>query len=113
MQDRKSRIHEALVDAQTQLLVALDRVGPDHWPRISPNEGWTVRDLSLHVLGSADAQASVKEFLHQFVRGAELQTCLEFGNLCGAFSTTADGGTEAFRNRTRMKEFFRNHGALA
>jgi uncharacterized protein (TIGR03083 family) len=31
--------------------------------------GWSVRDVALHVLGAADAQASVKVFLHQFVRG--------------------------------------------
>lgn len=51
-------------------------------------------------------------FLDQFLRGADLQSCLAFGNLCGAFSTTACGGTEAFRDSTAMKEFFRNHGAL-
>ena len=46
-------------------------------------------------------------FLHQFLGGADLSTCLAFGNLCGAFSTTACGGTEAFRDKARMQEFFR------
>lgn len=46
-------------------------------------------------------------FLHQFLRGTDLTTCLAYGNLCGAFSTTACGGTEAFRNPVRMHEFFR------
>lgn len=44
-------------------------------------------------------------FLHQFLRGADLQTCLMYGNLCGAFSTTACGGTEAFRDRAAMRAF--------
>jgi len=44
-------------------------------------------------------------FLDQFLRGADLQTCLTFGNLCGAFSTTASGGTEAFRNPAAMRAF--------
>jgi uncharacterized protein (TIGR03083 family) len=39
------------------------------WAMPTDCTGWTVRDLSLHVLGSAEAQASVTEFLHQFVRG--------------------------------------------
>jgi uncharacterized protein (TIGR03083 family) len=52
VQDRKSRIRDALVDAQAQLLDALDRVGPDDWPRTSPNEGWTVRDLLTHLATS-------------------------------------------------------------
>ncbi len=45
-------------------------------------------------------------FLHQFVRGADLATCLAYGNLAGAFSTTRPGGTEAFRDRAYVSEFF-------
>ena len=45
-------------------------------------------------------------FLHQFVRGADLATCLTHGNLAGAFSTTRPGGTEAFRDRTYREQFF-------
>jgi sugar/nucleoside kinase (ribokinase family) len=48
-------------------------------------------------------------FLHQFLRGADLTTCLVYGNLCGAFSTTDCGGTEAFRDAARMREFLRRH----
>ncbi len=44
-------------------------------------------------------------FLHQFVRNADLTTCLTYGNLCGAFSATACGGTEAFRDALRMRKF--------
>jgi sugar/nucleoside kinase (ribokinase family) len=50
-------------------------------------------------------------FLHQFLREADLTTCLAFGNLCGAFSTTACGGTEAFRDRARMQQFLRRQSA--
>jgi sugar/nucleoside kinase (ribokinase family) len=46
-------------------------------------------------------------FLHQFLRGTDLVTCLAYGNRCGAFSTTACGGTEAFRDAARMQEFLR------
>ncbi len=41
----------------------------EEWVRSTDCTGWTVRDVALHVLGSADAQASRKEFAHQFVRG--------------------------------------------
>jgi sugar/nucleoside kinase (ribokinase family) len=44
-------------------------------------------------------------FLHHFLNGSDLASCLAYGNLCGALSTTARGGTEAFRNTTRMREF--------
>jgi sugar/nucleoside kinase (ribokinase family) len=46
-------------------------------------------------------------FLHQFLRGADLTTCLAYGNRCGAFSATDCGGTEAFRDIARMQEFLR------
>lgn len=49
-------------------------------------------------------------FIHQYVRGAELQTCLDYGNLAGAFSTTRPGGTEAFRDGRHFKQFFERAG---
>ena len=50
-------------------------------------------------------------FLHQFIRGADLQTCLDAGNLAGALSTTRPGGTEAFRDRDHRERFYRDHAA--
>ncbi len=45
-------------------------------------------------------------FIHQYVRGTDLQICLDYGNLAGAFSTTRSGGTEAFRDRQYFTQFF-------
>jgi sugar/nucleoside kinase (ribokinase family) len=49
-------------------------------------------------------------FLYQFLRGADLPTCLANGNLAGAFSTTRPGGTEAFRDAEHRQEFYRTRG---
>ena len=38
-------------------------------------------------------------FLHEYVRGSDMVTCLASGNAAGAFSTTRPGGTEAFREK--------------
>jgi sugar/nucleoside kinase (ribokinase family) len=46
-------------------------------------------------------------FLHQYLQGAGIKTCLEYGNLAGAFSTTRPGGTEAFRDPKYFDGFFR------
>lgn len=46
-------------------------------------------------------------FLHQFVRGVDLQTGLASGNLAGALSTTRPGGTEAFRDAAHRDKFFK------
>ena len=48
-------------------------------------------------------------FLHQFLSGANITSCLTYGNLCGALSTTDCGGTEAFRDPARIQEFLRKH----
>src|SRR6266566_10062037 len=50
--DRKTAIREDLVGAQSALTQVLDNVGPDDWLRPSPNEGWTVRDLLVHLTTS-------------------------------------------------------------
>jgi len=44
-------------------------------------------------------------FLHEFLRGSDITSCLAYGNLCGALSATGRGGTEAFLNSARMQEF--------
>ena len=44
----------------------------EEWAMPTDCPAWDVRKMSLHVLGSADAQASIKEFVHQFRRGKRL-----------------------------------------
>ena len=48
-------------------------------------------------------------FLHAFVRGQALETCLDSGNLAGALSVTRPGGTEAFRDENHREKFLREH----
>jgi sugar/nucleoside kinase (ribokinase family) len=49
-------------------------------------------------------------FIHKFTAGARLEDCLAFANLAGAYSTTKEGGTEAFRDRIALASFVRQHG---
>jgi sugar/nucleoside kinase (ribokinase family) len=46
-------------------------------------------------------------FLHEYVRGSDLPTCLGSGNRAGALSTTRPGGTEAFRDSVHRGQFLR------
>jgi uncharacterized protein (TIGR03083 family) len=50
--DRKTAIREELVSAQQQLLQTVAGLGAEDWSRLSPNEGWTVRDLLTHLTTS-------------------------------------------------------------
>jgi uncharacterized protein (TIGR03083 family) len=45
---------------------------PDEWTTPTDCTGWDVRKMLLHVLGSGEAQASVREFVHQLRRGMPL-----------------------------------------
>jgi sugar/nucleoside kinase (ribokinase family) len=49
-------------------------------------------------------------FLHQYLRGADVPTCLAQANLAGALSTTRPGGTEAFRDVEYRERFLAGHG---
>src|SRR5260370_16161810 len=48
-------------------------------------------------------------FISQDIRDADVWTCLAYGNLAGALSTTRPGGTDAFRERPHREEFFREN----
>lgn len=41
-------------------------------------------------------------FLHAWLRGCNTATALEFANICGAASTSMNGGTSAFRDRASL-----------
>ena len=45
---------------------------PEEWAMPTDCTGWDVRKMALHILGSGDAQASIREFAHQFRRGMPL-----------------------------------------
>jgi uncharacterized damage-inducible protein DinB len=50
---RQDALRDALVDAQRQLVDALDQVTDHDWQRIGPNnEGWSIRDLLVHLTTS-------------------------------------------------------------
>jgi sugar/nucleoside kinase (ribokinase family) len=49
-------------------------------------------------------------FLHKFIRGADIQDCLAYGNAAAGLSTTRAGGTEAFRDRQHRETFLQRCG---
>lgn len=77
---------------------SLARRGPEKF--VSP----AARVEAVDPVGAGDSFDA--GFLRQFVRGADLRTCLTYGNLAGAFSTTRAGGTEAFRDSNALRAFF-------
>jgi len=67
--------------------------------------------LNSQVVDSIGAGDSFNAgFIYQFMKGSSLEDCQKFGNLTGAVSTTAAGGTQAFEDpgvfRKTAKERF-------
>jgi sugar/nucleoside kinase (ribokinase family) len=87
--------------------VAVVKIGPQGArARRGPEECFSPA-MKVDVLDTVGAGDSFDAgFIHAFIRGADLDTCLQSGNRAGAFSTTATGGTEAFRDARRVEEFF-------
>lgn len=64
-----------------------------------------IKVKSVDAVGAGDSFDA--GFIHRFLQGASVESCLEFANRIGAFSTTRAGGTEAFRDRQYLSEFLR------
>ena len=80
---------------------AICRSGQEQYSLIPPSVK-TVDDV-----GAGDSFDA--GFIHQFLAGANLEDCLALANLAGAYSTTKEGGTEAFRDRNAFSSFVRQH----
>ena len=67
---------EAMVLTQTEFdrAVALLRaLSPSDWAKPTDCDRWTVRAVALHLLGAAEANASLPEQIRQMRRGAKLK----------------------------------------
>ncbi|HEY4739846.1 MAG TPA: carbohydrate kinase family protein [Candidatus Acidoferrales bacterium] len=80
---------------------AVARNSTGEWRR----EGMRVK--SRDTVGAGDSFDA--GFIHRYLQGATPEECLEFADVAGAYSTTGEGGTEAFRNRVGLEQFFREH----
>lgn len=76
---------------------AICRSGQEQWSLAPP------RVKSVDDVGAGDSFDA--GFIHQHLRGAELEECLAFANLTGAYSVTKEGGTEAFRDHQALTTF--------
>lgn len=73
-------------------------------------ESFRAASLPLQPVDTVGAGDSFNAgFLHKFIRGADLQDCLEYGNVSAGLSSTRAGGTEAFRDRQYRETFLHRY----
>ncbi len=102
---------EGAIRALSQMVPVLAvKLGPDGAMAQRGKERFTSPPRPVEPVDPVGAGDSFDAgFLHQFVRGSDLPTCLAYGNVAGAFSTTRPGGTEAFRDRKELRSFLAEH----
>jgi sugar/nucleoside kinase (ribokinase family) len=86
------------------------KMGPEGAIAQRGNERFQSAALRVGAIDTVGAGDSFDAgFLTQYIRAANVETCLAHGNLAGALSTTRSGGTEAFRDAGYREQFFREH----
>jgi sugar/nucleoside kinase (ribokinase family) len=90
------------------LVVKRGRLGcrVKHGDQIFDVAGLTVEPVDT--IGAGDSFDA--GFLAAYLRGKSLAVCARAGNMTGALSTLAPGGTEAFRNAALRAAFLAEHG---
>lgn len=74
---------------------------------------WRCDGLPVNVMDTVGAGDSFDAgYIHSLLQGASPEECLRYANLIGAFSTTGEGGTEAFCDRDSMARFFKGFSPL-
>ncbi|MGH9503151.1 MAG: carbohydrate kinase family protein [Terriglobales bacterium] len=92
--------------------VVVAKLGTDGALAQRGTESFTSPGLKITAVDAVGAGDSFDAgFLHEYLRGSDLTTCLASGNRAGALSVTRPGGTEAFRDKDYRERFLRDHGA--
>jgi sugar/nucleoside kinase (ribokinase family) len=105
-------VEDAIIALSRQIPTLIVKLGADGAVGISNGKRVSAAPVPVTVVDPVGAGDSFDAgFLHQWLRGADLQTCLTFANVIGAYSTTASGGTEAFKDHAALEQFLSRHFA--
>jgi sugar/nucleoside kinase (ribokinase family) len=105
---RTDDLTQAIAKLSQTLPLLVVKLGPQGAVARKSSQEWRAAQLPMKVLDVVGAGDSFDAgFIHRFLQGAGVEECLKFANIAGAFSTTREGGTEAFRDRQEVTRFFR------
>ena len=101
-------LEDAIKKLSAMVPLVVVKLGPDGSMAQKGSERFRAPAQKVEAVDTIGAGDSFDAgFLHQYIRGADVQTCLASGNRAGALSTTRPGGTEAFRDKPHRERFLR------
>lgn len=103
---KEETLDAALAWLSERIPLVVVKMGADGAMAVTRKRRFTAPAVPVEVVDPVGAGDSFNAgFLHQYLHGSDLPSCLAYGNLIGAFSTTAPGGTEAFRMPKGLHDF--------
>ena len=89
---------------------AVIKLGANGVRVVSGNQSLSSPPIAVQPVDTTGAGDSFNAgFVFQHLQGAPLQKCAAWGNACGALSTRALGGTEAFPSVSEVEKFLTEH----
>jgi sugar/nucleoside kinase (ribokinase family) len=105
---RTEDLTQAIAKLSQTVPLLVVKLGPQGALARKESQEWLAPQLPVNAIDVVGAGDSFDAgFINRFLEGASVEECLKFANIAGAFSTTREGGAEAFRDREEMARFFR------
>ena len=103
-------LNQAVNQLAKLVRLVIAKLGPDGALAQKAEQRFASPALNIAAVDAVGAGDSFDAgFLHEYLKGSDLTTCLASGNRAGALSVTRPGGTEAFRDKQYLEDFLRNH----
>ncbi|MCU1268819.1 MAG: Ribokinase [Acidobacteriaceae bacterium] len=110
---RSEDVHTAAKELARTVPLVVVKLGSEGALARRRDEQWSSPALRIEVTDPVGAGDSFDAgFLHEYLRGSDVNSCLAAGNLAGALSVTCAGGTEAFRDARHRERFLEEHRAF-
>ena len=110
---RKDNVEDAADELAKKVSTVVVKLGDRGAFALAGGRRCEVPGLEVSIVDTVGAGDSFNAgFLHAWIHGAGIEESLEAGNVCGAYSATAEGGVRGFQNIAARKEFIARHTRL-
>ncbi len=107
---RTADVMEAVADFSKHCRLAVAKLGKRGSVAMTDGKLYQGRPYSVKAVDTTGAgDAFNSGFIYGYIKGRDINECLEYGNGCGALSVTAYGGNTAFPTEKELLEFIQEN----